>query len=626
MSRKVQMRRIWRAGDRRSPRISALEAWKARLQPTRPPFTKTNRTSTTNTNTNSSLINSNLRYRQPPGAIEGPASRTRAKKRRKLRPLLDVSSSTSKAAQDSKKNDEQDRRQPSDNDPLIHSNQSILNDLSEDQAAYPDQSSRTSFASWMPEKRILELVIDLLQRRDTREIFAEPVDPSEVESYYEIIKEPMDFGTMRAKLHEGMYITLEQFEHDVFLITRNAMHFNSSATVYFRQALAIDKLAKKIFDLLRTDPENFEFKFLETRRRSSRRLRGKGRCFTHNSVGNLATNSNSNDMRLGVMTELDPSSTKSSSNLKRAVQEKIGCYGVNIISDRQDRELFHADRRSSYKLRDPLLSMYHPIVGSSKELMLVMQQDICYRESLKLFVKDLGPTAQMIAKQKLNGWSTDAEDFPTLGSDYCQNVAASTCARLMPTALKTAKFDADCNKVGIHDTSVRIMANRNDKITLCSTRGEARDGVTGTPSNQTSQQNQKKDLNFSTSGLNETDKVSSLGSEKNKTDTKMPSAEIHSVLPSSWPQTLVGQSSSRQVTDQSQNLNCQYHESNGQAIATVPPRQELGTMSETGQALKLTSSPFIFDLPFVKSRLVQTNLMGRGICFQQSNKSTEAYL
>lgn len=33
-----------------------------------------------------------------------------------------------------------------------------------------------------------------------------------VEEYYEIIKEPMDFGTMRAKLHEGMYTSLQQFE------------------------------------------------------------------------------------------------------------------------------------------------------------------------------------------------------------------------------------------------------------------------------------------------------------------------------------------------------------------------------------------------------------------------------
>ena len=33
-----------------------------------------------------------------------------------------------------------------------------------------------------------------------------------VEDYYEIIEEPMDFGTMRANLHEGLYTSLEQFE------------------------------------------------------------------------------------------------------------------------------------------------------------------------------------------------------------------------------------------------------------------------------------------------------------------------------------------------------------------------------------------------------------------------------
>lgn len=39
---------------------------------------------------------------------------------------------------------------------------------------------------------------------------------NKVEDYYEIIKEPMDFGTMRAKLHEGMYKNLEQFEVGLF--------------------------------------------------------------------------------------------------------------------------------------------------------------------------------------------------------------------------------------------------------------------------------------------------------------------------------------------------------------------------------------------------------------------------
>jgi len=40
---------------------------------------------------------------------------------------------------------------------------------------------------------------------------------NKVEDYYAIIEEPMDFGTIRAKLHERMYKTLEQFEVKNFL-------------------------------------------------------------------------------------------------------------------------------------------------------------------------------------------------------------------------------------------------------------------------------------------------------------------------------------------------------------------------------------------------------------------------
>ncbi|BAT96731.1 hypothetical protein VIGAN_09001200 [Vigna angularis var. angularis] len=81
-------------------------------------------------------------------------------------------------------------------------------------------------------------------RKDTYEIFIEPVDPNEVEDYYAIIKEPMDFGTIRAKLHEKMYKTLEQFE-----------------------ARVINELAKKVFDVLKKNPEKFEMEYSETRQK-----------------------------------------------------------------------------------------------------------------------------------------------------------------------------------------------------------------------------------------------------------------------------------------------------------------------------------------------------------------------
>ncbi|XP_075644162.1 uncharacterized protein LOC142615310 isoform X2 [Castanea sativa] len=64
-------------------------------------------------------------------------------------------------------------------------------------------------------------------------VFSEPVDPSELPDYHEVIEHPMDFGTVTKKVSGGAYATLEQFEKDVFLICSNAMQYNAPNTIYF---------------------------------------------------------------------------------------------------------------------------------------------------------------------------------------------------------------------------------------------------------------------------------------------------------------------------------------------------------------------------------------------------------
>uniref|UniRef100_A0A7N0UTV9 Bromo domain-containing protein n=1 Tax=Kalanchoe fedtschenkoi TaxID=63787 RepID=A0A7N0UTV9_KALFE len=76
--------------------------------------------------------------------------------------------------------------------------------------------------------------------------------------YHEIIYNPMDFSTVRKKLDDGLYQTLEQFEEDIFLICSNAMLYNSPSTVYFRKARTIQELAKRDFDNLRQKGEDGE--------------------------------------------------------------------------------------------------------------------------------------------------------------------------------------------------------------------------------------------------------------------------------------------------------------------------------------------------------------------------------
>lgn len=69
-------------------------------------------------------------------------------------------------------------------------------------------------------------------------MFSEPVDPKEVPDYYDFIKFPMDFGTMRKKITDGAYASLELFQKDIFLICSNAMRYNARDTVYYRQYIS----------------------------------------------------------------------------------------------------------------------------------------------------------------------------------------------------------------------------------------------------------------------------------------------------------------------------------------------------------------------------------------------------
>ncbi|KAK4253430.1 hypothetical protein QN277_010737 [Acacia crassicarpa] len=295
----------------------------------------------------------------------GPASRTRGTKKRKLRPVEELTISPAK--QDvftTYSNHLQQKKQ-----------------CDEDIKRKNDQPPELTSAIFMPEKHVLERILNILQRRDTYEIFAEPVDPKEVEDYYEIIEEPMDFGTMRAKLHEEMYKSLEQFEHDVFLIFNNAMHFNSSRTMYFKQARTMNELAKKVFNVLKAKPENFEREFSETIQRD-----GSSNVPPYRK--SLKANHGRSDIARHVDARIldeNPTGARKSGRCKS----------------------FEVDRRCTYR---PYMSpgedesIFQTIYGNLKLFEQVNQQGIGYRESLMLFVNDLGQEVKNIVRRKLVGY------------------------------------------------------------------------------------------------------------------------------------------------------------------------------------------------------------------------------
>ncbi|XP_054837353.1 bromodomain and PHD finger-containing protein 3 isoform X4 [Eublepharis macularius] len=109
---------------------------------------------------------------------------------------------------------------------------------------------------------LLRTTLDLLQEKDPAQIFAEPVNLSEVPDYLEFISKPMDFSTMRQKLNYYQYRTLEEFEEDFNLIVTNCMRYNSKDTIFHRAAVrlrdlggAILRHARRQADSIGFDPE-----------------------------------------------------------------------------------------------------------------------------------------------------------------------------------------------------------------------------------------------------------------------------------------------------------------------------------------------------------------------------------
>ncbi|KAI5120998.1 hypothetical protein M0805_000459 [Coniferiporia weirii] len=91
-----------------------------------------------------------------------------------------------------------------------------------------------------PLKEVLLKLIAQIKRKDDYAFFLQPVDQSQVQGYSDIVRTPMDFGTMLEKVERGRYRSLEQFKDDFCLVTSNAKAFNPPSTLYHTEASKIE--------------------------------------------------------------------------------------------------------------------------------------------------------------------------------------------------------------------------------------------------------------------------------------------------------------------------------------------------------------------------------------------------
>ncbi|MED6118714.1 hypothetical protein PIB30_005186 [Stylosanthes scabra] len=200
-------------------------------------------------------------------------------------------------------------------------------------------------------------------REDPDELFAQPANLDMVENHCPVIKQPMDFGTMRAKLHEGFYTTFDQFKRDMLLMCSNSMHTNPADSTQYKVAKAISARAKRLFkDLNAESEENGESENFSKKRRSSGR---KSR------VGQPRT----------------PRSTSVSKPIER--------NNKAAVSEEDNRDKYFPPTLSSYSL------LLKEFLEANNPNIHLIQDPRNYKDSLQMFVEELGPMAKKVAAKKL---------------------------------------------------------------------------------------------------------------------------------------------------------------------------------------------------------------------------------
>ncbi|KAI4374875.1 hypothetical protein MLD38_012815 [Melastoma candidum] len=320
----------------------------------------------------------------------------------------------------------------------------------------------------LPDKLLLVFILDRLQKKDTYGVFSEPVDPEELPDYHDIIKHPMDFGTVRRKLDDGEYPNLEQFEKDIFLICSNAMEYNAPDTIFFKQARAMQELARKDFENLRQDSDSDEPQQPKVVRRGRPPGSGQKKSLEKSPLERIG-NEGSSDVTLanednspwsntynlrreppvknfgpfesnGLASHRTPNTESHSSWFTEMENEFPGSVWRNVTKNGKRLTYAEEHRRESYNQFPPPRNDGSPLAVFDKEkkqlVMVGLQFEHAYARSLARFAANLGPVAWKIASKKMErvlppgvkfgpGWVGESDNMKPLEVDHQKSSVSS---------------------------------------------------------------------------------------------------------------------------------------------------------------------------------------------------------
>lgn len=104
-------------------------------------------------------------------------------------------------------------------------------------------------------KYFLTRVWELISAKDVNAIFMEPVDQNEVPDYADVVKHPMDLSTMKAKIDNMEYRSIDDLESDFNLMISNCLAYNAKDTIFYRAGLRMRDQGGVIIKGARKDAE-----------------------------------------------------------------------------------------------------------------------------------------------------------------------------------------------------------------------------------------------------------------------------------------------------------------------------------------------------------------------------------
>ncbi|KAM4721111.1 bromodomain-containing protein 7 [Rhinophrynus dorsalis] len=164
------------------------------------------------------------------------------KKKKKAEKLLVPNEEKKKKKDDKKKRDKSHHGSDMDKERKIHS--PLRGDIPA--VSIPESSLARPEEQQTPLQEALTQLIRQLQRKDPGAFFSFPVTDFIAPGYSMVIKNPMDFSTMKEKIRNQEYESIEELKENFTQLCHNAMIYNKPGTIFFKAAKKLLNSGMKI--------------------------------------------------------------------------------------------------------------------------------------------------------------------------------------------------------------------------------------------------------------------------------------------------------------------------------------------------------------------------------------------